>query len=72
MYPLITNDRKLTPSQVLEAHKGQPTLEKRFEQLKTVHEIAPVFLKNPSRIEAFSTVYFFALLVQSSASCVGP
>ncbi|MGH8317087.1 MAG: IS1634 family transposase, partial [Steroidobacteraceae bacterium] len=35
MYPLITNDRTLTAQQVLEAHKGQPRLEKRFEQLKT-------------------------------------
>jgi transposase len=50
---------------VLEAHKGQPRLEKRFEQLKTVHEIAPVFLKNPARIEAFFTVYFLALLIQA-------
>jgi transposase len=65
MYPLITNDRNLTPLQVLEAHKGQPQLEKRFEQLKTVHEVAPVFLKNPSRIEAFFTVYFLALLLQA-------
>jgi transposase len=65
MYPLITNDRMLTPLQVLEAHKGQPRLEKRFEQLKTVHEIAPVFLKNPTRIEAFFTVYFLALLIQA-------
>jgi transposase len=65
VYPLITNDRTLTPQQVLEAHKGQPRLEKRFEQLKTVHEIAPVFLKNPSRIEAFFTVYFLALLIQA-------
>jgi transposase len=38
--------------QLLEAHKGQPTIEKRFEQIKSVHEIAPVFLKNPGRIEA--------------------
>lgn len=65
MYPLLTNDRNLTPAQVLEAHKGQPTIEKRFEQLKTVHEIAPVFLKNPFRIEAFFTLYFLALLVQA-------
>ena len=50
---------------MLEAHKGQPRLEKRFEQLKTVHEIAPVFLKNPARIEAFFTVYFLALLIQA-------
>ncbi len=65
MYPLITNDRTLTPQQVLEAHKGQPRLEKRFEQLKSVHAIAPVFLKNPARIEAFFTLYFLALLIQA-------
>ncbi|MGH9797506.1 MAG: IS1634 family transposase, partial [Candidatus Polarisedimenticolia bacterium] len=61
MYPLLTNDRFLTPAQVLEAHKGQPTIEKCFEQTKTVHEIAPVFLKNEGRIEALFTLYFLAL-----------
>ena len=56
MYPLISNDRNLSAAQVLEAHKGRPTIEKRFEQIKTVHEIAPVFLKNPGRIEALFTL----------------
>jgi transposase len=65
MYPLITNDRNLSPAQVLEAHKGQPMIEKRFEQIKTVHEIAPVLLKNEGRIEALFTLYFLALLVQA-------
>ena len=65
MYPLMTNDRKLSPAQVLEAHKGQPMIEKRFEQVKTVHEIAPVFLKDEGRIEALFTLYFLALLVQA-------
>jgi transposase len=65
MYPLLTNDRTLTPAQVLEAHKGQPTIEKRFEQTKTVHEIAPVFLKNEGRIEALFTLYFLGLLLQA-------
>ena len=65
MYPLLSNDRSLTPAQALEAHKGQPTIEKRFEQVKTVHEIAPVFLKNEGRIEALFTLYFFALLAQA-------
>jgi transposase len=65
MYPLLTNDKTLTPAQVLEAHKGQPTLEKRFQQIKTVHEIAPVLLKNPGRIEALFTLYFLGLLVQA-------
>lgn len=64
MYPLLTNDRNLTPAQVLEAHKGQPKLEKRFQQCKTVHEIAPVLLKNEGRIEALFFLYFLALLVQ--------
>ncbi len=65
MYPLMTNDRSLSPAQVLEAHKGQPMIEKRFEQIKTVHEIAPVFLKDEGRIEALCTLYFLALLVQA-------
>ncbi len=65
MYPLMTNDRSLSPAQVLEAHKGQPMIEKRFEQVKTVHEIAPVFLKDEGRIESLFTLYFLALLVQA-------
>ncbi len=65
MYPLLTNDRQMTPAQVLEAHKGQPKVEKRFAQTKTVHEIAPVFLKNEGRVEALFTLYFLALLVQA-------
>ena len=65
MYPLMTNDRKLTAAQVLAAHKGQPMIEKRFEQIKTVHEIAPVFLKDEGRIEALFTLYAIALLVQA-------
>jgi len=65
MYPLITNDRSLTPRQVLEAHKRQPTIEKRFKQAKTVLEIAPALLKNEGRIEALFFLYFIALLVQA-------
>ena len=65
MYPLMTNDRKLTATQILQAHKGQPMIEKRFEQIKTVHEIAPVFLKDEGRIEALFTLYAIALLVQA-------
>jgi transposase len=63
MYPLLTNDRTLTPSQVLLAHKGQPAIERRFQALKSVHEIAPVFLKNEGRIEALFFLYALALLV---------
>jgi transposase len=65
MYPLLTNDRKLSDIEVFEAHKRQPTIEKRFQQTKSVLEIAPVFLKNEGRIEAFFFVYFLALLTQA-------
>ena len=65
MYPLLTNDPTLTDVQALEAHKRQFTIGKRFEQTKTVFEIAPVLLKNEGRIEALFFVYFLALLVQA-------
>jgi transposase len=65
MYPLLTNDRHLTGRQVLEAHKRQPTIEKRFEQFKAVHQVAPVFLKNKGRIQALFFLYFIGLLVQA-------
>lgn len=65
MYPLLTNDRSLPPEEVLAAHKRQPTIEKRFEQLKDVMCIAPVFLKNEDRIEAFFLVHYLALLVSA-------
>ena len=65
MYPLLTNDKSLTSSQVLEAHKGQPSIEKRFKHTKTVLELAPVLLNNEGRIEAFFFLTFIALLVQA-------
>lgn len=65
MFPLITNDTGLSLPQILEAYKFQPKLEKRFEQLKTVHAVAPVWLQNVSRIEALLFLYFLALLVHA-------
>lgn len=54
-----------TPKQVLLHYKQQAYLEKRHEQLKTVLEIAPVFLKTPERIEAFVFIYFVSLLLHA-------
>ena len=65
VFPLITNDRKLTPKEVLEAYKRQPQIEKRFSQLKSDFQLAPVFLKSPQRVLGLFTVYFLALLVQA-------
>jgi transposase len=64
-YPLLTNDKTLTPRQVLEAHKLQPSIEKRFSQAKSVFEIAPILLKNEARVEAFFLLFFLGLLVQA-------
>lgn len=65
MYPVMTNDRTLAIQEALAAHRRQPAIEKRFAQLKSAFEIAPVFLKNEARIDAFFFVYFLALLVQA-------
>jgi transposase len=65
IFPLVTNDKQLPELEILRAYKRQPLLEKRFEQLKTDFEVAPVYLKTRRRIEALLCVYFFALLVQA-------
>ncbi len=65
MFPLITNCKDLSLKQVLEAYKFQPKLEKRHEQLKSVQDMAPVWLKNVARIEALLFLYFVALLVHA-------
>jgi len=65
MFPLITNCDDISLKEILEIYKYQPNLEKRHEQVKTVYGIAPVLLKNITRVEALLFVFFVALLVQS-------
>jgi transposase len=65
IFPLLTNDRKLTAEQVLRAYKRQPIIEKRFSQLKTDFAVAPVYLKDVGRIQGLLAIYFFVLLVQT-------
>jgi transposase len=50
---------------LLLAYEQQPLIETRFAQLKTDFVVAPVFLKEASRVQALLGVYFFALLVES-------
>jgi len=50
---------------LLLAYKQQPMIEKRFSQLKTDFVVAPMYLKEVSRIQALLCVYFFVLLVES-------
>jgi transposase len=65
IFPLITNVATLSERELLLAYKQQPRIETRFAQLKTDFVVAPVYLKETSRIQALLCVYFFALLVES-------
>ncbi len=57
--------RSLSELQLLLAYKQQPAIERRFEQMKTDFVVAPVYLKETSRIQALLCVYFFVLLVEA-------
>ena len=65
LFCLISNDETLSLTEALAKYKYQPFLEKRFEQLKTVFAVAPVWLKSPERIAGLMFVYYVVLLVQA-------
>jgi len=64
IFPLTTNT-KLNGLEVLRTYKEQPYLEKRHQNLKSVLNVAPVFLENENRIEAMVFLYFVSLMVIS-------
>ena len=64
-WPLITSERDLTAAQVLVAYKYQPNLERRNHMLKGPQEVAPMFLRDPARIEGLMTCHFVAMVVQA-------
>jgi len=65
VFPLVTNVLDLSEVELLKTYKRQPTIEKRFSQLKSDFEVAPVYLKSVHRIQALLCVYFFVLLVEA-------
>jgi len=65
VFPLVTNVTDFSERELLQAYKRQPAIEKRFSQLKTDFEVAPVYLKSVHRIQAFLCMYFFALVVEA-------
>ena len=65
IFPLVTNVADFSELELLHAYKRQPAIEKRFSQLKTDFEVAPVYLKAVHRIQALLCMYFFALLVEA-------
>ena len=65
MWPLITNDTTMSPAELLAAYKWQPNLEKRHAQLKGTQLVAPMWLRDPARIEGLLTCHFIAMLISS-------
>ena len=65
LFPLLTNDDSLSPAEALGKYKYQPFVEKRHEQLKSVFGVAPVWLKNPGRVESLLWLYYVVELVQA-------
>ena len=65
IFPLITNldCNEYNAKRVLEIYKFQPFIEKRYSQLKTYQEVAPVFLKKGERIVAFLHLQIIALMI---------
>lgn len=65
VFALVTNVTDLGELELLLAYKKQARVEKRFSQLKSDYEVAPVYLKNVARVEALLCVYFMALMTQA-------
>ena len=65
VFPLVTNMTTMSALDLLLVYMQQPMIEERFSQLKSDFVVAPVFLKEVSRIQALPCVYSLALLVES-------
>ena len=65
IFPLVSNDRTRSDLELLLAYKRQAQVEKRFSQLKSDYEVAPVYLKEARRIQGLLCVYFLSQLVQA-------
>lgn len=60
---LLSNDRELTPTQIVERYKRLADIERGFRVLKSDIEIAPVHHRLPERIRAHGLICFLALLL---------
>jgi transposase len=65
VFPLVCNDENMSMREMLEAYKQQPSLEKRFQQLKSILKVRPVMLHSPARMQGFFVLYYIALMVQA-------
>jgi transposase len=65
LFPLMTNDKKLSVAEALAAYKYQPYAEKRHEQLKSVFGVRPMWLKKARRVESLLWLYHLVEVVQA-------
>lgn len=65
VFPILCTDEAMTAKAALEAYKYQPRLEKRFCQLKSVHNVAPTLFKRVERVEAMMLLFLLALILQA-------
>jgi transposase len=63
VFPLMTNIMDKSASDVLQTYKCQSFLENRHSQLKSVLQVAPVFLKKPARVLALVDIIVLSLTV---------
>ena len=66
IFPILCTDKRIGAKKALLAYKYQPRLEKRFEQLKSVHNAAPTLCKKTERVEAMMFLFFMALILQAA------
>ena len=62
LWPLITNDRDPVSRRAV---RRFPVLEKRHAQRKGTQLVAPMWLRDPARIEGLLTCQFIAMLIAS-------
>jgi transposase len=65
--PLVTEADELSPATVLEFYRHQPHLERRHHMLKCPQIVAPVFIEQPHRIEAFLLCHFLSMPIEALA-----
>jgi transposase len=64
-YLLVTNDRHLTPAQMLARYRQKDGVEKRFTVCKQDLRVSPIYLHQDQRIEAMLLLNMLALLTYS-------
>ncbi len=65
IFPILCTDEAISAKEALIAYKYQLRLEKRFTQLKSVHQAAPTLFKKVERVEAMMFLFFLALIIQA-------